>query len=56
MAKNVDNHSAGSGNYDGGDPDAEIKRLAAEENARELQRQQDEARRAQQERDARGGK
>lgn len=56
VAKNVDKHSGQGGGYDGGDPDAEIKRLAAEEDARELQRQQEQLRREQQERDARGGR
>lgn len=51
MAKNVDKHSGQGGGYDSGDPDAEIKRLAAEEDARELQRQQEEARRQQQQDD-----
>lgn len=53
MAKD---HSNQGGGYDGGDPDAEIARLAREHEAQERQRQADEARRAQRDRDARGGK
>lgn len=53
MAKN---HSNQGGGYDGGDPDAEIRRHREEMEARERQQREDEARRAQQERDARGGK
>ena len=49
-------HSNQGGGYDGGDPDAEIQRLAREHEAQERQRQADAERRAQQDRDAKGGR
>jgi len=51
MAKN---HSNQGGGYDGGDPDAEIKRLAAEEEARQAREREDRARRDRQRRDREG--
>lgn len=54
MAKNVDKHGAGSGAYDAGDPDAEIKRLAAEQDARDKMARETAERAERQRRDAQG--
>lgn len=47
-------HSNQGGGYDGADPDAEIKRLAAEEEARRRRESEDQARRERQDRDREG--
>ena len=48
------NNRSEGGGIDGIDPDAEIKRLAAEHEAQERQRQADQARQEQQRRDREG--
>lgn len=56
MAKSVDNHSNQGGGYDGGDPDAEIARLAAEDAARAQRAADDAKRAAERDRNNRGGR